>query len=473
MDSSNNLVPGIDPNELAAAAAAEANTVPEANPAADVANAAMAGAEPVVTTTDETASDVAPEPTLQMPTPEVAAPEAPAAEAPADDGPVSLAPSADFQMGEVSTVSAVQNGADGNLAAANDEIMIGQPLEQPAQDLSQPAESTAENPMDDPNVDQLANTEMGEQSTGQEAADFNDPEAAAAAEAAAKTSKEDEEDQEPIVAAAPVPGSIGSAKSYADIQRAEAEKAAKVAAKQNAKVKLSKNTIMIIAIAAVVVIGIVFGIIMMVGGGGSSTPTRTNSPAPVSGGDDDGDHDLSTLSCKRPLAHEEYDSYAANSGTYENIFYFKDDTLDGLVTNFSYSYDSLQTAKAYRDQFMQSLGLTEEERAGKDNEKSNKESEEPSTDGESETGSETASEKTPDQMLKHYIYLDKMTVIHGMEIKSEDIEAWLKSDAYSDRTYGATDKPNSEETTEPTRNLDYYKTLQNSIDFTCEITKGY
>ena len=294
-----------------------------------------------------------------------------------------------------------------------------------------------------------------------------------ASEAAAKTTKDEEENDEPIIAAAPVPGSIGSAKSYADIQRAEAEKAAKVAAKQNSKVKLSKNTIMIIAIAAVAVVGVVVGAIMMLGGNSTPTPTPTVT---TDFGDDDTEHEYSTLSCKRQLAHEEYDSYGAKSGTYENIFYFKDDTLDGLVTNFSYDYENLQIAKLYRDQFMRDFGLTEEGRAGKDNEKeaSGEETEEPSTDEEETT---TTEKKTADQMLKHYIALERFTVIHGMEIKSEDIKDWLASDAYSDRTYGATEKKTteegSEETEEPTRNLDYYKTLQNSIDFTCEITKGY
>lgn len=457
MDPTNNLVPGIDPNELAAAAEAEANALPEANPAADIANAAMAGAEPIVTTTDLNATDVAPEPTLQMPTPESEVPTTPAAEAPAE-GPVSLAPSADFQMGEVSTVSAVQNGADGNLAAANEEVLIGQPLdnEQPL-DSSQPeAQTQPEAPADDLE---------GEQSSTPSAADFNDPEAAAAAEAAA-AKKDEEVNDEPIIAAAPVPGSIGSAKSYADIQRAEAAKAAKVAAKQGQKGKLSKNTIILIAVAAVVLVGVIIAVVMMMGGSSSSTPTRTGAVIPASD-DDDEEHDLSTLSCKRPLATEEFISYNAVSGTYENIFYFKDDELDGLVTNFAYTYDDENLAKLYRNQFMQSFGVTVEQRAGKDNEKK--------TDEDSEDADETeepSTTKTTAEMLKHYVALDKLTVIHGMEIKSEDIAAWLASDAYSDRTYGATEK-SGEETTEPTRNLDYYKTIQNSIDFTCEITKGY
>ena len=128
------------------------------NPAATIADAAMNGATPVVTTTDLNASDVAPEPTLQTPVLDTSALGAPVldtaaleaaaiaettpAPAPEDNGPVSLAPSADFQMGEVSTVSAVQNGADGNLAAQNEDIMIGQPLEDPASQAMDQAPAT-------------------------------------------------------------------------------------------------------------------------------------------------------------------------------------------------------------------------------------------------------------------------------------------------------------------------------------------
>lgn len=476
MDSSNNLVPGIDPAALEAAAAAEANN---SNPAADVANAALAGAEPVVKTTDLNAADVAPEPTLQpaglTPTePSITAPvEAPVeapAETPADDGPVTLAPSADFQMGEVSTVS----------AAPNEEVMIGAPLE----------ESTPENPLEGQNGDQLANTGATENSEPSDANDFNNPEDLAAAEAKAEKKDKDEEDAEPLVAAAPVPGSIGSAKSYADIQRAEAEKAARVAARQKQKIKLSKNTIIIIAIAVVAIIGIAVGAIMIVGG--NSTPT----PAPVSSTeyDDEEEHDLSTLSCKRQLAPEEYSSYGAIAGTYENIFYFKDDTLDGLVTNFAYSYENKQLAEFYRDKFKLDYGAEEQTSKKADSE----------SEAESEVEEEPAVKKTTAEMLHHYVTMSNLTVTHGMEIKSEDIEAWLASDAYSDKTYGAPDdgvlptntptntttdtttgtttdgtsadveeEIDTTESGEVIRNLKFYNRLQNSIDFTCSISKGY
>ena len=453
MDPNANLAPG--------AAPAPEPLAPEPlspNPATDVANAALAGATPVVTTTDPNAADVAPEPALQAPV---------------------LAPSADFQMSEVATVSAVQNGADGNLAAAaeNDEVMVGAPLEP----------STSENPMDDPNVDQLANSDGGNESqtTGQEAADFNDPDAAAAAEAAAanKANKDDEEDDEPIVAAAPVPGSIGSAKSYADIQRAEAEKAAKVAAKQGKSVKLNKNTILIIIIAVIAVIGIGVGAFLMLSGNSSSTPTITVST--TSYPDEPEKTAYSTLSCKRNLASEEYGSYGAVSGIQENIFYFKDEeqTLDGLITNFSYTYGNVALAEVARNTFMRDYGVTKEGQMPEHGSAS--EIEEPTTDDESETESSTT--KTAAQMLHHYVWLKDYTVTHGMEIESSDIEAWLASDNYSDKTYGATEDGSAvplldgeteedvarTETGELVRNLKYYNRLQNNINYDCIITKGY
>ncbi|MBP5674889.1 hypothetical protein J6W91_01000 [Candidatus Saccharibacteria bacterium] len=458
----------------------------EVNPAAAVADAAMNGATPVVTTTDLNAADVAPEPTLQAPVldpnalatpgavapdpglaapgvvapdPGFAAPGAVAPEAPAEDtGPVSLAPSADFQMGEVSTVSAVQNGADGNLAASADDVMVGQPLEEPTSD---------------PSVDQLANSEMGENgTTGQEAADFNDPEAAAAAEAAAaeKNSK-DEEDDEPIVAAAPVPGSIGSAKSYADIQRAEAEKAAKAAAKQGkGGMKLSKNMILGIVIGAIALIGIAVGIFVITAGNSKPTETITLTAYVDPGGDEE--HDLSTLSCKRTLAPEEYSSYGAVAGTQENIFYFKDDTLDGLTTNFAYTYANQALTNFWRDKLASDYGVTpnaeEDEEAEDEGDEEGEDAEEPET--------ATNDKKTTAEMLHHYVTTSGFTVTHGMEIKSEDIKDWLESDAYSDVTYGASENATPSEDGEEeeiVRNLEYYRGLQNKIDYTCTVTKGY
>jgi uncharacterized protein YpmB len=471
MDPTNNLVPGdaaapAEPIPAAPAPESPAEPVIDTaalesamagiNPAASVADAAMNGATPVVTTTDETAADVAPEPTLQMPEP-ATEPLAPAPEAPASEGPVTIAPSADFQMSETSTVSAVQNGADGNLAAAQDEIMIGQPLEAPATEVGAPATEVG---TPAPEID---TQETEEQNTGGNVADFNDPEAAeqAEAKAAEAANKGDDEEEEPLVAAAPVPGSIGSAKSYADIQRAEAEKAAKMAAKNELKNKMDKKTISIIAIIGVVVVAIIVAVVILMSSSSTPNPQPNVNPTPI-----EEEHDYSTLSCKRNLAPEEYASYGAVSGTQENVFYFKDDELDGLVTNFAYTYANQALAEIARDTFKRDYGVADEP-------------EDEETEEEEEEAEETE-KKTTAEMLHHYVSMKDYTVTHGMEIKSEDIKDWLESDAYSDVTYGATEngaaaptEEGEEEEEEVTKNLKYYNRLQNSIDYTCSISKGY
>lgn len=432
------------------------NTNTEENPATTIANAAMGGATPVVTTTDPNATDVNPEPTLQAPV--LDAPLDPSAlgltpEVTAANGSVTIAPSADFQMGAVSTVSAVQNGDDGNLAA-NADTMVSQTAE-------------LEQNLDNATIDQLKNTDLDSdnEKPASTAVDFNDPQAAAAAEAAARTSKDDDEDDEPLVAAKPVPGSIGSAKSYSDIQRAEAEKAAKVAAKMNKNNKIDKKIMITIIVTTVIaVVGIGFGIFALLAGSGTE---EAKLPEPDSQYPEVADHEYSTLACARILAPEEYASYGAISGEQENIFYFEDDELNGLVTNFSYTYASKALSDIWRDKLAADYGVTPNDGVSEDD-----------AIVEEEDQEESEKEKSTAEMLVHYVNTKDLAVTHGMMIKSTDIAAWLKSDAYSDVTYGATSSEPSNSTEDPseddiTRNLEYYNRLQNSIGYTCNISKGY
>ena len=447
----NDLVLGIDPEELAAAAAAEANAAPATdvnaasgqNPAADIANAAMMGAKPVVTTTELDGSGAESAPTLNMPGAQVS--DAPVADPMAnesevligttapevamDGGMATLAPSADFQVGEVSTVSAAPNLSQESVENSLDDLTNFQ-----------------NNGIDAATREQIQN------------ANYN-------AEGPAKILNNEEIEEEPIVAAAPVPGSIGSAKSYVDIQHAEAEKAAKVKAKKGPKTKLSKNAILAIIAGVSAVVLILVGALFVISEN-SVEPVKPSSNNPVGSYADT--HEFSTLSCRRQLAHEEFEAFKAKSGTYENIFYFKDGNLDGLVTNFSYVYANPQTAESIRNQFMKTYNIEKEGRAGREYEDEAEAPEDEAKDDSSEN------EKTVDEMLKHYVKLDKLTVIHGLEIKSEDIEDWLNSDAYSDRTYGANDHSagDSESMVDPARDLDYYKTIQNKVGFTCDVVRG-
>ena len=447
MDPNNNLIPGVaptTPNPMPAPAPMPTPTPAPAviNPAADVANAAMNGATPVVTTTDLNAADVPAEPALQIPTAPLEQPTAPlqptdptqmlapAPAEPAEEGPVTLAPSADFQMPEVSTVSAMPNGADPNLAQPGFESPLDQPgLESP---LAGDNNLNAQNP-----------SEQNALADGEQAPE-NQPLP---------------EDMGPLIAATPVPGSIGSAKSYADIQREEAEKAAKVAAMNGKKVKLSKNTIIIIAIAIIALIGLGVGAFLIFGGSSSKTPTTI---APTTSSDDDNSATLSTLSCKRTLSDDEYKSFGAVGGTWENVFYFADDVLDGLVTNINYSYANATTANQWKVLLEAQYGASTVTPSSSDTTE-----EEPSTDA--EASDTTTGKKTTAEMLHHSILLDDTTVTHKMEVTSDDISDWLESDAYSDTTYG--EEVNAD-TTNIERNLDYYKGLQNKLNYTCSVSKG-
>ena len=466
----NDLTLGIDPEELAAAAAAEADTTSEINPAANIANAAMMGAKPVVTTTELNAMDAPAEPVVQfneaglanmaldsarnesLGTPNLVP--SPDLTNSVDTDSNSIAPSSDFQIGEVSTISATPN-TDNN------------PLENSLDDLT----NFQNNGIDDATREQLKTINNNN-------------------EAPARMLNDETIESEPIIAAAPVPGSIGSAKSYIDIQRAEAEKAAKVAAKKGGKVKLSKNAILGIIVAVLTVVFIGIGAIIVFSNDSADTKPASSSAANMPQKET---HEISTLTCRRQLAAEDYGAFAAKSGTYENIFYFKDGALDGLITNLSYTYSDAATAKKMRDKFMEFYHLNKEGRAGEEHEaeksekvadektdekeKSDeskddkKDSEEVADDFTDEKSEETDEEKSSEKLLKNYIMLDNLTLTHGMEIKSEDIEAWLASGSYSDRTYGASDNE-TENTEEPTRDLDFYKSLQNKIGFTCDIVKG-
>ncbi|MBQ2638812.1 hypothetical protein IJF91_01995 [Candidatus Saccharibacteria bacterium] len=439
MDPNNNLTPGatpvpapepMTPEPIAPEPLAPEPVIP--NPAVDVANAAMAGATPVVTTTDLNAMDVPAEPALQMsPDPNLQTPDlqAPVLDpnvlAQEPEGPVSLAPSAGFEMPEVATVSATPNGADPNLASIND------PLSQVEVGAPAPEQQPQETPIN--------------------------PEAPVNPEAQAPEGQQaSPEDMEPLVAAAPVPGSIGSAKSYADIQREEAEKAAKVAAAQNKKIKLSKNTIIIIVIAVVALIGLGVGAFLIFGSGSSSsTPTVTTTTTSY-----EDTASTSTLSCKRTLSEDEYKSFGGVGGTWENVFYFADDELDGLETNINYSYANAATATQWKVALESQYQTTTTTETSGD-------TTEPSTDA--GTSGSTSGTKTTAEMLKHSILLDGVIVTHKMEVLSEDIKDWLESDAYSDTTYGA--EPNAS-TEDVERNLDYYKGLQNNLNYTCSVSKG-
>lgn len=407
------------------------------NPAATIANAALAGAKPVVTTTDDFSAPT--EPSMQSILDPALADQLLATTEEESVGPVSLTPSADFQSSLTATVSAQPNPENNSSVGLGLDMMQSNPYGEA-----------------NPSTPQFGASEIANSTTNQDlqSTDFSDSSLAnhSAHGEQGKEKIETELLDEPLVAAAPVPGSIGSAKSYADIQRAEVEKTAKMATANSGKRQLTKRTLIIGAVTSVVLVGSIVMFIMLFGGQ-KATPAKPSVTQPTVS-----EPDLSTLSCRRNLAPEEYSSFGAISGTQENIFYFKGETLDGLATNFAYTYSNQTAANSAELIFKRDFGdakpvekVYEEKNAQADN-----------------------TPKTAAEMLKHYVSTKNLTITHGMEILSADIDAWLASDNYSDKTYGATEDAKADlNQGSATRNLAFYNRLQNNIGYACSINKGY
>ena len=145
--------------------------------------------------------------------------------------------------------------------------------------------------------------------------------------------QEDQEDQ-PLVAAAPTPGSIGSAISYADFEKKQAEEAAKQAKNQNKpKIKLNRTMILIIAAAVLFIIaGIIFALMFL------SEPQK--KPTQAAGKNQVEKASTKMLTCVRPLSTNESSEVGAAYGNFERQFTFENDKLSGISEHYIYQYNS-------------------------------------------------------------------------------------------------------------------------------------
>ena len=167
--------------------------------------------------------------------------------------------------------------------------------------------------------------------------------------------KEDQEDQ-PLVAAAPTPGSIGSAISYADFEKKQAEEAAKKVKNQNkSKIKLNRTTILIIVAAALFVIaGIILALMFL------SEPQK--KPTQATGKNQVEKASTKMLTCVRPLSTNESTEVGAAYGNFERQFTFENDNLSGISEQYVYQYNSENeavTAKTSLDATIKSDGNTQ------------------------------------------------------------------------------------------------------------------
>ena len=175
------------------------------------------------------------------------------------------------------------------------------------------------------------------------------------AEAGDDESKEDQEDQ-PLVAAAPTPGSIGSAISYADFEKKQAEEVAKKVKNQNKpKIKINRTTILIIVAAVLFVIaGIILALMFL------SEPQK--KPTQATGKNQVEKASTKMLTCVRPLSTNESTEVGAAYGNFERQFTFENDNLSGISEQYVYQYNSENeavTAKTSLDATIKSDGNTQ------------------------------------------------------------------------------------------------------------------
>ena len=156
-------------------------------------------------------------------------------------------------------------------------------------------------------------------------------------QAPAQNTDDDSEDQ-PITAAAPVPGSIGSAVSYSDVEKKQAEEALKEAKNQNKpKFKFTRTTILIIIVVVLLVItGIIVAFIFL------NNPKK--APTEASGKNNVVQATTKTLTCVRPLTTNETAEVGAGYGNFERHFIFNNGNLGSINENYIYQFDNADAA---------------------------------------------------------------------------------------------------------------------------------
>lgn len=145
---------------------------------------------------------------------------------------------------------------------------------------------------------------------------------------------EEDQEEKPLVAAAPTPGSIGSAVSYADFEKKQAEEAAKRAKNEGKpKIKLNRTTILIIIAAVLlVVVGIIMAIMFL--GGPQKKPTEASGKNQITKAS------TKILTCVRPLSTNESSEVGAAYGNFERQFTFGNDNLNSISENYIYQFNS-------------------------------------------------------------------------------------------------------------------------------------
>lgn len=230
-----------------------------------------------------------------------------------------------------STGAPANASTSGTSSTSSDSNISDHPQFSPSENLTQTATVSASMQGSDLNTTSLTDSSFTQAPATQTSA--------TPAQEATDSDEEEDEDK-PLTAAAPVPGSIGSAVSYADVEKKQAEEAAKQAKNQNKpKIKLSSTAILAIIVGGLLVItGIVFAIIML------SSPKK--APAEASGKNKVAQAESKSLTCVRPLSTNETAEIGAAYGNFERQFEFKNDNLESISENYVYQFNSAEAATA-------------------------------------------------------------------------------------------------------------------------------
>lgn len=230
-----------------------------------------------------------------------------------------------------STGAPANASTSGTSSTSSDSNTSDRPQFSPSENLTQTATVSASMQGSDLNTTSLADNSFTQTPATQTSATPTQETA---------ESDEEEDEDKPLTAAAPVPGSIGSAVSYADVEKKQAEEAAKQAKNQNKpKIKLSSTAILAIIVGSLFVItGIIFAIIML------SSPKK--APAEASGKNKVAQAESKSLTCVRPLSTNETAEIGAAYGNFERQFEFKNDNLESISENYVYQFNSAEAATA-------------------------------------------------------------------------------------------------------------------------------
>ena len=254
------------------------------------------------------------------------------------------------------------------------------------------------------------------------------------AEDAEKTEHEkflEDQEKNPLKAAEPVPGSIGSAVSYHDYEKEKNEEATKAQNPEKKSLKLDPKIIAIIAIAGIFVI---FGAIFLIN-------TLSNQPKKSSRASNQSTvvaNENQILECATKVSEENRTKYNAASGEVAKIFTYSHDSLSSIEIRTVYEFSSTEAAKTAKQAIDSENQLTE-------------------NNGRTE---KIENHKTITSGL------DGKIISLSVTVKSEDLEAYQKTDDFKNQSFATADSDGKLDLS-----INNVLTTQNLQGFSCSITE--